>query len=173
MFNPTAGMALGIMQAMGGQGEGEGLLGGILPNLAKTLGIGDTERTFGDYTFRSLEDPKSGESAKMTPEERRELFLKNQASNAQQNIPASVQDNIDAITKPTVPDPVLGEDGTYSCPLPYVYDPNTKVCVLMEAGLGGQGVAANEPKAPAGMQMGGSVDPNLNMAVDNFIQALA
>ena len=173
MFNPTAGMALGIMQAMGGQGEGEGLLGGILPNLAKTLGIGDTERTFGDYTFRSLEDPRSGESAGMTPEERRELFLKNQASNERNRAGREMQETIDAITKPTVPDPVLGEDGTYSCPLPYVYDPNTKVCVMMEAGLGGQGAAANETKPPIAMQMGGSVDPNLNMAVDNFIQALA
>jgi hypothetical protein len=173
MFNPKLGMALGIMQAMGGKGEGEGLLGGILPNLAKTLGIGDTERTFGDYTFRSLEDPKSGESAGMTPEERRELFLKNQASNERNRAGREMQENIDAITKPTVPDPILGEDGSYSCPLPYVYDPNTKMCVMMEAGLGGQGAAANETEAPAGMQMGGQVSPSLNNAVDNFLQALA
>ena len=171
MFNPTAGMALGIMQAMGGKGEGEGE--GLLGNLAKTLGIGDTERTFGDYTFRSLEDPRSGESAGMTPEERRELFLKNQASNERDRAGREMQENIDAITKPTVPDPVLGEDGSYSCPLPYVYDPNTKMCVMMEAGLGGQGAAANETEAPAGMQMGGQVSPSLNNAVDNFLQALA
>ena len=177
MFNPKLGMALGIMQAMSGQGEGEGegkgFLGGILPNLAKTLGIGDTERTFGDYTFRSLEDPRSGESAGMTPEERRELFLKNQASNERERARRDMQENIDAITKPTVPEPILGEDGSYSCPSPYVYDPNTKMCVMMEAGLGGQGAAANEPKAPIAMQMGGQVSPSLNNAVDNFLQAFA
>ena len=181
MLNPTAGIALALMQAMGGKGEGEGqgkgegqgFLGGILPTLAKTLGIGDTERTFGDYTFRSLEDPKSGESAGMTPEERRELFLKNQASNERDRARRDMQENIDAITKPTIPEPILGEDGTYSCPSPYVYDPNTKMCVMMEAGLGGQGAAANEPKAPIAMQMGGQVSPSLNNAVDNFLQAFA
>ena len=166
MFNPKLGMALGIMQAMGGkgEGEGEGLLGGILPNLAKTLGIGDKERTFNiggkDFKFTAT-DPED------------ETFLANQASNERERARREMQENIDAITKPTVPDPILGEDGSYSCPLPYVYDPNTKMCVMMEAGLGGQGAAANEPKAPIAMQMGGQVNPSLNNAVDNFLQALA
>jgi len=167
MFNPKLGMALGIMQAMGGKGEGEGLLGGILPNLAKTLGIGDKERTFNiggkDFKFTAT-DPED------------ETFLANQASNERERARREMQENIDAITKPTVPEPILGEDGSYSCPLPYVYDPNTKMCVMMEAGLGGQGAAANEPEAriqPIAMQMGGQVSPSLNNAVDNFLQALA
>jgi hypothetical protein len=47
------------------------------------------------------------------------------------------------------------------------------MCVMMEAGLGGQGAAANQTEVPAGMNMGGQVSPSLNNAVDNFLQAFA
>ena len=162
MFNPTAGMALGIMQAMGGQGEGQGQ--GIFGNL---FGGGQKEAdpNIGTEDQRNIIEKFLGlKAGTITPGE---------APPIGDVSPNTVQETIEKIAEPTVPDPVLGEDGTYSCPLPYVYDPNTKVCVLMEAGLGGQGAMANQTKAPAGMQMGGPVDPNLNMAVDNFIQALA
>jgi hypothetical protein len=172
MLNPTAGIALALMQAMGGKGEGEdqgkgegqGFLGGILPTLAKTLGIGEKEKIFniGDTELKfTATDPED------------ETFLANQASNERERAGRDMQENIDAITKPTIPEPILGEDGTYSCPLPYVYDPNTKMCVMMESGLGGQGAAANQTEVPAGMNMGGQVSPSLNNAVDNFLQAFA
>ena len=170
MINPTAGMALGIMQAMGGQGQGQGQ--GIFGNLFSS-GKKETNPLYDFDTFdigtgtdqRNIIEKFLGlKAGTITPGE---------APPIGDVSPNTVQETIEKIAEPTVPDPVLGEDGTYSCPLPYVYDPNTKVCVLMESGLGGQGAAANETKAPAGMQMGGPVDPNLNMAVDNFIQALA
>jgi hypothetical protein len=151
-----------IMQAMSGQGEGQGQ--GIFGNLFSS-GQKEVDPNIGTGDQRNIIEKFLGlKAGTITPGE---------APPIGDVSPNTVQETIDKIAEPTVPDPVLGEDGTYSCPLPYVYDPNTKVCVMMEAGLGGQGAAANQTKPPIAMQMGGSVDPNLNMAVDNFIQALA
>jgi hypothetical protein len=169
MLNPTAGMALGIMQAMGGEGQGQGIFGNLFSSGKKEtnplydfdtfdIGTGTDQRNFIEK-FLGLKAGTIG------PGEAQSV--------GDIGLPDNIQEKIKDIATPSVPDPILGEDGTYSCPLPYVYDPNTKMCVMMEAGLGGQGAAANQTKTPAGMQMGGQVNPSLNNAVDNFLQALA
>jgi len=169
MLNPTAGMALGIMQAMGGEGQGQGIFGNLFGGGQKEAdpNIGpDFERIGRTGDQRNFIEKFLGlKAGTIGPGEAQSV--------GDIGLPDNVQKKIEKIAEPTVPDPILGEDGTYSCPLPYVYDPNTKLCVMMEAGLGGQGIAANQTKTPAGMQMGGQVNPSLNNAVDNFLQALA